>query len=161
QIYEWVFLCCSAGILFGIILAIFVSIWIIRSIARPLESAVRLADSVAAGDLTQKIDVNSQDEIGHLMQALKRMNDGLVKIVSQVRTSTDTIATASGQIASGNLDLSSRTEEQASSLEQTASSMEQLTSTVKQNADNSRQANQLAASASDIAVKGGKVVSEV
>ena len=159
--YELVFLVCSAGILFGVILAALVSAWIIRSISRPLEKAIQVAGSVAAGDLTQKIDVDSKDEIGELMQALKRMNDSLVNIVSQVRTSTDTIATASSQIASGNMDLSSRTEQQASSLEETASSTEQLTSTVKQNADNARQANQLAATASDIAVKGGNVVSEV
>ena len=89
------------------------------------------------------------------------MNDSLVNIVGQVRTGTDTIATASNQIASGNLDLSSRTEQQASSLEETASSMEEMTSTVKHNADNARQANQLAISASDIASKGGAVVSQV
>ena len=73
------------------------------------------------------------------------MSDSLAKVVGEVRTGTDTIATASSQIAAGNQDLSSRTEEQASSLEQTAASMEELTSTVKQNADNARQANQLAA----------------
>jgi methyl-accepting chemotaxis protein len=89
------------------------------------------------------------------------MNASLVNIVGQVRTGTDTIATASRQIAAGNMDLSSRTEQQASSLEETASSMEELTSTVKQNADNARQANQLAVTASDVAVKGGSVVSEV
>jgi methyl-accepting chemotaxis protein len=84
-----------------------------------------------------------------------------VQIVSQVRTSSDTISTGSTQIAAGNQDLSSRTEQQASSLEETASSLEELTSTVKQNADNARQANQLAQSASDVANKGGMVVSQV
>jgi methyl-accepting chemotaxis protein len=84
-----------------------------------------------------------------------------VKIVVQVRTGTDTIASASNQIATGNLDLSSRTEQQAASLEETASSMEELTSTVRQNADNARQADKLAQSASDVAGKGGAVVSEV
>jgi methyl-accepting chemotaxis protein len=92
---------------------------------------------------------------------LKDMNDGLVRIVSEVRVGTDTIATASGQIAAGNLDLSSRTEQQASSLEETAASMEELTGTVKHNADNARQANQLAASASEVALKSGAVVSQV
>jgi methyl-accepting chemotaxis protein len=143
------------------VLAIFLAIVLNRSITRPLGEAVEVAQKVAQGDLTAHFSATSKDETGQLLSALKNMNDGLVNIVSQVRHSTDTIATASGQIASGNLDLSSRTEEQASSLEETASSMEELTSTVKQNADNARQANQLAASASDIAVKGGDVVSEV
>ncbi|MBF8176242.1 methyl-accepting chemotaxis protein [Herminiimonas contaminans] len=136
--------------------------WLLsRSITRPLDYAVSVARTVASGDLRNKIQSNSNDETGQLLYALRDMNDGLVKSVSQVRTGIDTIATASSQIAAGNLDLSSRTEEQASSLEETASSMEELTSTVKQNADNARQANQLAVSASGVAEKGGAVVSRV
>jgi methyl-accepting chemotaxis protein len=132
-----------------------------RSITRPLAAAVKVAQTVAAGDLTAQIHVTSTDETGQLLQALKDMNASLRNIVGQVRGSTDAIATSSAQIASGNLDLSSRTEQQASSLEETASSMEELTSTVKQNADNARQANGLAVSASDVAVKGGSVVAQV
>ncbi|WP_077003508.1 methyl-accepting chemotaxis protein [Variovorax sp. KK3] len=134
---------------------------IARSITRPLGQAVKVAETVAGGDLSARIEVESRDETGQLMQALKNMNESLARVVTQVRSGTDTIATASGQIASGNQDLSSRTEEQASSLQQTAASMEELTSTVKQNADNARQANQLALSASEVAVKGGEVVNQV
>jgi methyl-accepting chemotaxis protein len=135
--------------------------WLTLGITRPLSKAVQVARTVTSGDLTSHIEVNSKDETGQLLQALKDMNDSLVRVVSEVRTGTDTIATASKEITSGNLDLSSRTEQQAGSLEETASSMEELTSTVKQNADNARQANQLAVSASDVAVKGGNVVSQV
>ncbi len=150
------------GLLVGAVaLGLGLALWIARIVARPLEDAVKVAQSVAAGDLTSRIEARTTDETGQLLDALKGMNDSLVKIVSEVRTGTDTIATASAQIASGNQDLSSRTEEQASSLEQTAASMEELTSTVKQNADNARQANQLAVSASEVAVKGGSVVSQV
>ena len=133
----------------------------IRSIIAPLNAAVKVAQTVAAGDLTSHIEVTTKDEIGQLMQALEHMNASLAKVVGEVREGTDTIATASSQIAAGNMDLSSRTEQQASSLEETAASMEELTSTVKQNADNARQANQLAESASQVAVKGGSVVSQV
>ncbi len=143
------------------ILGVVIAVWVTRSITKPLSEAVKVAETVASGDLTHRIEVHSSDETGHLMQALKNMNDSLVSIVSQVRVGTDTIATASAQIAAGNQDLSSRTEEQASSLEETASSMEELTSTVRQNADNARQANQLAVNASEVAIKGGEVVSQV
>ncbi|MGJ7523983.1 methyl-accepting chemotaxis protein [Variovorax sp. LT1P1] len=132
-----------------------------RGITRPIQRAVDVAQTVAAGDLTSRIEVQSRDETGLLMEALRAMNDSLAKVVGEVRNGTDTIATASGQIAAGNQDLSSRTEEQASSLQQTAASMEELTSTVKQNADNAHQANQLAASASEVATRGGSVVSQV
>jgi methyl-accepting chemotaxis protein len=150
-----------AAILFGVLLAVVIGFWLIRAISRPLNEAVRIAESVAAGDLTQNIEIRSNDETGQLMQAMKNMNASLVNIVGQVRTGTETIAVASREIASGNADLSSRTESQASSLEETASSMEELTSTVKQNAENARQANQLVGSTADVAVKGGQVVGQV
>jgi methyl-accepting chemotaxis protein len=134
---------------------------ITRSITKPISEAVRMARRVADGDLTSDIQIDSTNETGQLMQALKDMNSSLVRIVGEVRTGTDTIATASSQIAAGNMDLSSRTEQQAASLEETASSMEELTSTVKQNADNAKQANQMAKSASQVALKGGNVVSQV
>ena len=132
-----------------------------RSITRPLNEAVSVAKRVADGDLTSDIVVTSTDETGQMMEALKFMNDSLIRIVAEVRTGTVSIAEASSEIASGNLDLSSRTEQQASSLGETSRSMHELTSTVQQNADNARQANQLAAKASEVAVRGGSVVSNV
>jgi methyl-accepting chemotaxis protein len=143
------------------LIAIGCAAYIAKAITEPINEAVRVAQTVASGDLTSRIEVATSEETGQLLQALKDMNTSLIRIVGQVRSGTDTIATASEQIASGNLDLSSRTEEQASSLEETASSMEELTSTVKQNADNARQANTLAASASGVAVRGGDVVARV
>ena len=132
-----------------------------RSIMRPMNEAVVLANKVAEGDLSSSLDVRSKDEIGQLTSALQRMNKNLSTIVRDVRSGIHAISTASREIASGNADLSHRTEEQASSLEETASSMEELTSTVKQSAENARQANQLAAGASTIAVNGGEVVAQV
>jgi len=141
---------------------VFLGAWVIaRRIKTSLDQAISVAESIAAGDLTVRISVESQDETGHLLEALKDMNEGLAKIVGEVRTGADSIATATEQIAAGNADLSQRTEEQASALEETASSMEELTSTVKQNADNAQQANQLAISASGVAVKGGDVINKV
>ncbi|MDQ2820358.1 MAG: methyl-accepting chemotaxis protein [Pseudomonadota bacterium] len=145
----------------AVLLAIAAAIIITRSIVRPLHAAVNVARTVAAGDLTSTIHVTSNDETGQLMQALKDMNTSLQTMVGEVRQGSHAIATASAEIASGNMELSSRTEQQASSLEETASSMEEMTSTVKQNADNARQANGLAATASDVARKGGMVVSQV
>ena len=145
----------------AILMAAALGYFLTRSITRPLHTAVKVAENVAAGDLTTQIQVTSQDETGQLMQGLKNMNENLLRIVTEVRAGTNAITSASAEIAAGNLDLSSRTEQQASSLEETASAMEQMTATVKQNADNARQANQLAAQASRVAVQGGVVVGEV
>ncbi len=149
------------AIIIGLGLAVWIGFILIRAIVRPLNEAVEIANAVASGDLTSKIEAKTNDETGKLLQALKAMNDNLVDLVGNVRTSADTITTGAGEISTGNSDLSQRTEEQASSLEETASSMEELTSTVKQNAENAKQANQLAKGASEIAIKGGNVVGEV
>jgi methyl-accepting chemotaxis protein-1 (serine sensor receptor) len=138
-----------------------ISVRVARSVTVPLNFAIKIAQTVASGKLDNNFAIDAKDEIGSLLGALKEMNDSLVRVVGEVRVGTDAIASASGQLAAGNMDLSARTEFQASSLEQTAVSLDDLTSTVRQNADNSRQASLLAASASEMAVKGGTVVEQV
>jgi methyl-accepting chemotaxis protein len=137
---------------------------IIRSLLQQLGGELHIASSIAgriaAGDLGVDIKTKDEDRTS-LMYALKTMRDSLAVLVGQARSGADAIATASNQIASGNLDLSSRTEQQVGSLEQTAAAMEALTSTVRLNVDNALQANQLALSASEVASRGGKVVSQV
>ncbi|MET0268571.1 MAG: methyl-accepting chemotaxis protein [Duganella sp.] len=150
----------GGGVAAAVIAAI-LALLLTKNITAPLQRAVALAQRVAQGDLSSKVEVTSKDETGELMQALSDMNASLVRIVQEVRSGTDTIATASAEISAGNMDLSSRTEQQASSLEETASSMEELTATVKQNADSAQQARELASSASSVAVRGGAMVSEV
>jgi methyl-accepting chemotaxis protein len=147
----------ACALLFGAACAWFIT----RSITAPLGAAVRVAERVADGDLTSRIDANRRDEVGQLMAALGRMNAGLASIVGQVRDGTQAISQASGEIASGNQDLSSRTEQQASSLEETAASMEELTSTVRQNSEHAQRANGLAANAAAIARDGGAIVDGV
>ncbi|CAJ0685284.1 hypothetical protein R82526_02583 [Ralstonia mannitolilytica] len=142
------------------LLAIATGGFITRTITRPINRAVQLAEAVAQGNLTHHLEVDTRDEIGRLLGALKHMTENLHGIVGRVRDGTDTITRASREVASGNLDLSSRTEQQASSLEETAAAMEQLTSTVKQNADNAHEASRLASNASQVATKGGDAVGD-
>ena len=144
----------------GIAAATFITRGLLKQLGGEPNYTAKIAGSIAHGDLSISIDTKATDK-GSLLTEMKQMRNSLVDIVSQVRRGTHTITTASREIAAGNADLSSRTEQQASSLEKTASTMEELTSTVKQNADNAREANQLAATASDVARKGGEVVSQV
>ncbi|WP_025598225.1 methyl-accepting chemotaxis protein [Burkholderia sp. WSM2230] len=130
-------------------------------IIQPLQDATACFERIAAGDLSETIEVRSRNEIGRLFAGIKRMQESMASMVTAVRSSTESIDTGAREIAMGNTDLSQRTEEQAASLQQTAQSMEQLTGTVRQNAENARQASQLAVNASDIATRGGDVVSQV
>ena len=147
----------GAAIGFGVLLAL----WLSRSISAPLRQVMLVAQRIADGDLSTRIEVRSSNETGKLLQAMQHMNDSLMTMIVQVQSGARAIGEASAEIAEGNLDLSSRTEQQAASLEETASSMEQLTATVKQNAEHAVQANKLAVSASAVAVRGGNDVDQV
>ena len=132
-----------------------------RGVLLPLREAGMHFDRIAGGDLTSRVETRSNNEIGALFAALKRMQEGLTRTVSTVRQGVDEINIGSAEIAAGNANLSSRTEEQAAALEQTAATMEQLAATVKQNADNAAQANQLAAVSMEVAQRGGQTVGQV
>ncbi|QGZ58295.1 methyl-accepting chemotaxis protein [Paraburkholderia acidiphila] len=155
--FAWTIALIVLAIGFGATIALFIT----RSITGPIARAVDVAETVARGDLTARIEVEGSDEAAQLLGALRHMNERLVDLVGRVRTGSEGIATASAQIAAGNTDLSQRTEEQAASLEETAASMEELTATVKQNADNATQGNTLAGQASQTATRGGEVVGRV
>lgn len=131
------------------------------AITAPLQQATAMANRVASGDLTVKIDTSGQGEFAKLMLALQTMDENLTRMVNDIRTSAEAIHTSAEEVASGNANLSQRTEEQASTLEQTATSMEQLTSAVHENTESARTANALAKSANAVAAQGGQVVSEV
>lgn len=136
---------------------------IVRVVTRPaaqiLESFTMLAQG--EGDLTTRIPVTTNDELGHIVIAFNQTMEKLHALMSQVRAIGQSIGASSKEIARGNTELSARSEQQASSLEETASSMEELTSTVSQNAENARQASQLAVGASEVARRGGEVVGRV
>ena len=148
-----------------LVLAILASLatlaYFLRRVVRPLGDFATYFDAIAKGDLTQRINVLTENEIGELFASLRRMQESLVKTMTVIRNGLEEIQAGSQEIAQGNNNISSRTEEQAASLQQTAASMEQLAGTVRQNADNAQQANQLAATASDVAHRGGSAVNEV
>ncbi|RQO61974.1 hypothetical protein DBR47_05525 [Paucibacter sp. KBW04] len=142
-------------------LGAFLALRLTRSIVRPLSQAAASADAIAHFDLSRHISVNSADETGQLQQAQKTMQEALIRLIGEVRSSTDSISTASAEIATGNHDLSARTEQTASNLQEAAASMAQLTGTVRQTAESAVTANQLASSAAEVARRGGTVVAEV
>jgi len=138
-----------------------ISVWVTRSITRPIKTAVNIANRVATGDLTGKIEIKTRDETGELLKALKKMNDDLTQIVRQARRAGELIVTTTQGISMGNSDLAQRTGEQSASLEETASSMEELTATVRHNADNSIKVNEAAQSSRDSAQEGATRMGEV
>jgi methyl-accepting chemotaxis protein-1 (serine sensor receptor) len=159
--YNTIFMLSVSSIFAGVLLAVLFGAALIRGTSRALRHAVDISNGIAQGELNQTITPDGRDEIAQVLVALNQMQGNLAKVVADVRSGSEGVATASAQIAAGNHDLSARTEQQASALEETAASMEQLSATVKQNAENAQQANQLAQAASSTAVQGGEVVAQV
>jgi methyl-accepting chemotaxis protein len=158
--FAWMAVLCACAVAAGSIGAWYISRGLLRQLGGQPDYAASIVAAIAAGDLSVQIRTAPNDR-SSLLYAMKGMRDSLVRIVAQVRNGTLSIANVSSEIAQGNRDLSGRTERQAGTLEATASSVEQLTGTVRQNADNARQANALAESASEVALRGGAVVSQV
>ncbi|RFB71294.1 chemotaxis protein [Herbaspirillum sp. 3R11] len=157
---AWIAGMTIAALLIGVAVAVLITRGLLRQLGGEPDYAAEIADHIAKGDLAIEIRTKDGDQ-SSLLASMKEMRDNLAHIVGEIREGAHTIAAASGQIASGNADLSARTEEQAGSLEETASAMEELTATVQRNADSAHQANELGATASTVAEKGGSVVGQV
>lgn len=158
--HGWVMAMVAIGLSGALALVVVTHLALRRLVTAPLAVAVEALNQIAANDLAVPIAAGGRNEIGQLLDAMRRMQDGLTQTVRNVRTCCDAINTGAREIAAGNLDLSTRTEQQSASLEQTAASTEQLTATVRQNADHANQASALAAGAADVAQRGGRVVEE-
>ncbi|PHM21809.1 MAG: hypothetical protein CK604_01705 [Curvibacter sp. PD_MW3] len=145
----------------GVLLSIYLYMGMYLGISGAMQVAKQAGRAIAAGELGTVPEPTTRDEFADLMQDLRQADRSLMGIIGNVKHAAESIATASTEIAQGNADLSARTETQAGSLEQTASAMASLTHTVQHSADNARQASQLAATASNVAARGGHAVGEV
>ena len=142
----------------GLTLSIFIGFMLIRGISRSLSGMQKFANSLAEGDLTARIDLDQNDEIGVLAQSLEGMRDQLSGVVQQVRTNSDALGSASQEISATAQSISQSATEQASGVEETTASIEELTASVKQNADNAKVTNSMATTAAEEAANGGQAV---
>jgi len=149
---------CSLGIL-ALLAGVAIYLGIARRLVRPLRAAAELGELASGNaDLTRRLAVSSDDEVGRLAGALNGFLDNLQGLVQEIRAAASQVGAASEQLSAASGQVASGAQEQAASLEETAASLEELTGTVKQNADSARQASQLAVGAREKAEKGGEVV---
>ncbi len=148
-----------AGLIIAAIVA-FIALMIAKGIAEPLIKGVDFAQSVAEGDLTASIDVEQEDEIGTLSQALRNMIAKLREIVAEVKSSADNVASGSQEMSSSAEEMSQGATEQAAAAEEASSSMEQMSANIKQNADNAQQTEKIAVKSAEDAKDGGQAVEQ-
>ena len=147
--------------LIAIVLVIVMSSMLLSGVLTPLRQLSVHFSEMANGDLTQRIEDQGTNEVGQVFSSLEAMQRGLAAAFMEIQQSASRLHVDSEMISTGNTSLSARIEQQGAALQQTAASMEELSGTVRQNADNAHQANQLAATASTVAQRGGEVVGEV
>ena len=145
----------------GLVLAVSAAWVISRSITVPLQHAMDAAERIKSGDLSRRIDSGARDEIGALLRAMGGMQQHLLGVIEDVQRCARDLAAHSDELAGGNTELSTRTERNAASLQQTASAVEQIAATVQGNSAKTREASQVATSARDAVVQGGKSVEQL
>jgi methyl-accepting chemotaxis protein len=158
--YDSAFQAMITLIVVSILLGTVIAYVITRSITRPLNEAVVVANQLAAGDMTVQIEVTSTDETGQLLQSMKNMVGKLSQIIGEVRSSADALSSASEEISATAQSISQATSEQAASVEETSSSVEQMSASINQNTENAKVTDGMASQAAKQAVEGGEAVKQ-
>ncbi|TSK05175.1 MAG: HAMP domain-containing protein [Geobacter sp.] len=136
-----------ASILVSLIVGILVSFLITRSITVPINAAVEVAKTVAQGDLTVAVVVNSKDEVGELLAAMQTMVQSLLAMIGKIRGTSGEVASAAGQISANTQQLTKSAHGQASATEETSATMVQMAASIQTVAGN---ADSLAANADEV-----------
>ena len=146
------------GVLLTLVITLFFSWSITSLISQPVSKAVELTKEVASGDLTKRLDIHQEDEIGDLSRSINKMTEDLEYGISRISLSATKVAEQSSQVAMTSESLSRGSVQQASSLGETTSSVTEMASQTKTNAENASEANKLAEAAHASAKKGGKQI---
>jgi methyl-accepting chemotaxis protein len=138
-----------------------IGILVTRSISRPLNRAVSVANSLAEGDLSVQVEVDSHDETGRLLASMKHMSERLRSVMGDVRSAADSLSSASEEVSATSQSLSQAATEQAASVEETTASVEQMSASIAQNTDSAQVTDGIAGKAANDAVAGGRAVREM
>ena len=148
-------------VIIAAVLGFGIGILVTRSITRPLNRAVSVADSLAAGDLGVQLEVNSKDETGRLLSSMNNMAERLRNVISDVRSAADSLSSASEEVSATSQSLSQAASEQAASVEETTASVEQMSASIAQNTESAKITDNIAGKAANDAVEGGRAVRDM
>ena len=144
----------------AVLLSVPLAFWITRSITKPLGIAMKVANQLAEGDLTARIEVTSKDETGILLGSMQNMVDKLSSIIAEVRGAADNLSSASEEVSATAQSMSQASSEQAASVEETSASIEQMSASINQNTENAKITDGMAAKAAKEAAEGGEAVKQ-
>ena len=147
-----------ATALLALTILIALGLYIMRTVTKPLATAVEMLTHISEGDLTHSVVVSSTDELGQMLTAITQMQANLYKTLQQVSVASAEVAAGSERLSSNADELSQGSTEQAASAAETTSSMEQMAASVQQNAENARQTEKIASASSERAQASGEAV---
>ncbi|EGM77375.1 methyl-accepting chemotaxis protein [Rheinheimera sp. A13L] len=148
------------AIAFGVLISIVIALWMTRSITAPMTEAVVVAETVASGDLTQKIMVTGEDEASRLMAALLKMQHNLRDAMSHISNSSNQLASASEELNSVTEDSSRGLQQQNDEIQQAATAITQMSSAVDEVAQTAVQTSEQSTESAKMAVQGQRQVDE-
>lgn len=154
---RWIIIAASV---INIVLSLFVVLWIIRSITRPLHEAVETANRIAAGDLTVQLQEGGTSETGQLLSAMKTMVDKLKGVIVDIREASAPVAAGSERLSASSEEISRTMHDQTNRSSQIATAAEEMSQTVIDIAKNASSIAQSSADTSAIAHKGSTIVSQ-
>mgnify|MGYP001100671846 CR=1 FL=1 len=138
-----------------------VAAWAItRQIVIPLNQTLKVAERVAAGDLTHNLTSKRRDELGQLQRAMQSMTLGLRELIGGISDGVTQIASAAEELSAVTEQTSAGVNSQKVETDQVATAMNEMTATVQEVARNAEEASEAAVAADQQAREGDKVVSE-
>lgn len=147
------------GILF-LILVVGILNLVLKKMVNPLIELNKIASKIAEGDLTVKVEIKQEDEIGKLAESIKLMVGRLRKIVAEIKNGAASIASASMQMATGSQQVAQGASEQAAAAEEISSSVEEMSANIQHNTDSAEHTEKISVNASKDIAKVSNSVNE-
>lgn len=180
-IRQFTFTLLFAGSLGAFAVALFIVLYIRKTVTNPLAQIISAAENIIQGNLAiPEFDTDSsprlaagteddvdemartadQDEVSRLQAAMRSMSVKLCQVIGEVHNATSALSMASSDMSASAQNLSRVANEQSASVEETSTSLEQMNASIQQNADHSRQMEQMAVQGAASAEQSGQAVQE-
>lgn len=139
-----------------VVVGIAFTYFISRSIILALQKSVKYANELANGNLTRKIEVSRNDEVGKMLGALSLIGQNINNVVAKIKSSADEITHAGNLLSQKSEDIASGATQQASSTEEMSASVEEMAATIRQNSEHAQTTGDIASKSAEGIIEGAK-----
>ncbi len=155
EVYETAFRWVIITIILAAIATVILALLFTRSIVRPLNEAVSVAETVASGDLTQDFNIEGKDEPARLLTALRAMQQSLRSTIQGIADSSSQLASAAEELNVVTEDSTRGLHQQNHEIESAATAVNEMTAAVDEVARNAVATSE-ASRESDVTAQHGR-----